>query len=102
MSFIALLYVVAGFCLAGFYVPQILRLIRDRTGLAAYSFAKAQAQLACRAAMMPLVFVTVDSWVILGMQSLDLALRATEVAAAAWSKRQQRRVLPGLAPLVDG
>lgn len=82
-------YVVAGIVLSAFYVPQIIVLLRDRTHCRAYSLSKGVAQLLARAAMMPLVFAAVDSTTILVMQSIDVALRATEVGVAIWSIRSQ-------------
>lgn len=94
------LYVIAGFVLALFYVPQIRVLLRDHTGLAAFSLRKAAVQLVARASMMPFVFLSIESNTILAMQGLDLALRTAEVAAAIWSRSSQKRTPPGLAPLV--
>ena len=95
-------YVLAGFALAAFYVPQIQVLLRDRTGVAAYSMRKGCCQLAARALMLPFVFITVDSQTMLLMQSLDIVLRAVEVGAALWSGTVQRRTQPALPAHVDG
>lgn len=83
-------YITAGVVLSAFYVPQIIVLLRDQTNLRAYSLSKAAVQLAARLAMMPMLFGAVESTTILVVQSVDVALRTAEVAAALWSLRSQR------------
>ena len=84
-----LIYVLCGLAMASFYLPQILACANDQTGLAAYSLSKGSAQLACRALMLPFVWVTVDSPTMLAIQSIDVALRAVEVACALGSLKRQ-------------
>ncbi len=83
------IYVVSGLILAAYYAPQILACATDRTGLVAYSLSKAFVQLLCRGAMLPWVWITVDSTVMLVIQGLDFTLRGAEFAAAVSALRRQ-------------
>lgn len=82
-------YVGGGLVLAAYYTPQIRACARDNSGLAAYSLSKSMVQLGCRVAMLPWVWVTVDSTAMLAIQGLDLALRSAEFTAAIHTLRRQ-------------
>ncbi|MBI5792594.1 MAG: hypothetical protein HZA63_14080 [Rhodocyclales bacterium] len=92
-----MIYTSAGLVLSAFYAPQIVACLRDDHGLSAYSLQKALVQLVCRAAMMPFVWITVDSVVMLSIQGLDLGLRAAELAVAVWSLKRQGWTWPQIA-----
>lgn len=83
------LYVIGGLVLAAYYLPQLRTFSADTDGLKAYSLPKAVVQLACRAAMMPFVWLTVESPTMLVLQGMDLALRAVEVQMALATLRRQ-------------
>lgn len=79
----------SGLILAAYYWPQIRACANDDQGLPAYSLTKASVQLACRAAMLPWVWITVDSTVMLAIQGLDFLLRGAEFTAAVTALRRQ-------------
>lgn len=88
MSWVQVVYVVAGLVLPLYYVPQITRCWHDRTGLASYSMGKSGTQLMLRSLMMPFVYGVGDptmSFIV----SLDFAGRAAEYCAAVLSLRRQ-------------
>lgn len=87
--FLEAVYVGSGLILAAYYTPQIQACARDNSGLAAYSLSKSMVQLGCRAAMLPWVWVTVDSTTMLAIQGLDFALRSVEFAVAIRTLRRQ-------------
>lgn len=82
---------IAGLILPLFYIPQIQKLRRDHSGLAAYSLRKAIAQLALRGVgMVYIVVVNQDPFIVLVIAA-DVLGRSIELAVAITALRQQRQ-----------
>lgn len=88
MTIIEWVYLSAGVLLPLFYVPQMVRCLRDETGLGSYSLRKAGVQLMLRILMMPFILSFSDLTMTV-VVSLDLLGRATELLAAITSLRAQ-------------
>ena len=84
-------YLATGLTLPLFYIPQILKLLRDHTELAAYSMTKAIAQLLLRAVGMVYVFtVNLDPNIMIVIGA-DVLGRSVELAVAISAMRKQRK-----------
>ena len=88
MTFVETTYVVAGVLLPLFYLPQVVRCMRDDTGLVSYSLRKAGVQFTLRLLMMPFI-LGIGNLTMTVVVSLDLLGRATELLAAITSLRAQ-------------
>ena len=94
------LYLATGLTLPLFYIPQILKLLRDHTKLAAYSMTKAIAQLLLRAVGLLYVFtVNLDPNIMIVIGA-DVLGRSIELAVAINAMHKQRKTA-ALASEVD-
>lgn len=88
MSLITFAYIAAGMILPLYYVPQILRLAKDDSGLESYSMSKSATQTSLRIVMMPFVF-GVGNMTMTCIVSLDLLGRLVELGTAVVALRRQ-------------
>lgn len=88
MTLITLTYIAAGMILPLYYVPQILRLAKDDSGLESYSMSKSATQTTLRVAMMPFVF-GVGNMTMTFIVCLDLLGRLIELGTAVSALRRQ-------------
>jgi len=100
---VSALYICSGLLLPLFYIPQILRLWRDRTLLGSYSLCKASAQLVLRVPALLFAISVVHSDLMIFVLTLDLIGRFAEVLVAMASLRRQggswRHCIMRVAPL---
>lgn len=88
MTLSQVMYVAAGLALPLYYVPQIRRCLRDRSGLASYSMGKSGTQLILRLLMLPFVYQVGDTTMTV-IVSLDTAGRIAEFCGAVVGLRRQ-------------
>lgn len=89
-SLTSLAYITAGIILPMYYVPQVVRLLSDDSGLTSYSMSKSATQTSLRIIMMPFV-VGVGNPTMTCIVALDLAGRLAELSAAVHSLRRQQQ-----------
>lgn len=88
MAVITAVYMAAGMILPLYYVPQIVRLAKDDSGLESYSMSKSATQTSLRIVMMPFVF-GVGNLTMTFIVSLDLLGRLVELGTAVAALRRQ-------------
>lgn len=94
---IEFLYVFSGLVLPAFYLPQILKLARDQTGLAGYSLGKATSQLLLRLPALVFVVTVVQNPLMNLVVSMDVLGRGVELVTAIASLRRQGVCVKGIA-----
>jgi len=94
---IEFLYVFSGLMLPAFYLPQILKLARDQTGLAGYSLGKATSQLLLRLPALVFVVAVVQNPLMNLVVSMDVLGRGVELVTALTSLRRQGLCIKGIA-----
>ena len=94
---VELLYFASGLILPAFYVPQIVRLLRDDTGLAGYSIGKSASQFALRWPALLFSILVVKNDLMTLVVALDALGRTIELGSAIWSLRRQKRSVVAIA-----
>lgn len=90
MTLVEMTYIAAGVALPMFYIPQIVRCLRDDAGLVSFSLRKCSVQLVLRLLMLPFIWEIGNdtmTWIV----ALDLLGRLLELVAALTSLRMQGR-----------
>lgn len=88
-SLISFAYIAAGIILPMYYVPQVMRLLTDNSGLNSYSMSKSSSQTLLRLVMMPFV-IGVGNDTMTCIVALDMFGRLAELSAAVHSLRRQK------------
>lgn len=87
---IEIVYLVSGLILPAFYIPQIIKLYRDESGLASYSIAKSAAQLFLRLPALAFSLFVVKSDYMNAVLAADVVGRVVEFGVAMLALRRQR------------
>ena len=93
---IEIAYLLTGLILPVFYIPQIVRLLRDSTGIASYSLYKASWQFMLRLPTLVFAVVVVQNGFMIVVLAADLTGRVGEIAAAVHSLRRQAFKWPAI------
>lgn len=93
---IEIAYLLTGLILPVFYIPQIVRLLRDSTGIASYSLYKAAWQFTLRLPTLVFAVVVVQNGFMIVVLAADLTGRVGEIAAAVHSLRRQAFKWPAI------
>ena len=86
---IEIAYLLTGLILPVFYIPQIVRLLRDSTGIASYSLYKASWQFMLRLPNLVFVVVVVQNRFMLVMLVADLTDLVGQITCVVDSLRSQ-------------
>lgn len=84
------LYLLSGLLLPAFYLPQILRLLRDQSKLEGYSLSKATAQLLLRLPVLPFAFFVVGNTVMNIVCVADVSARLFELCVSIHALKRQK------------